>query len=185
MSELKTVVGDATNPQIGVNEVAIIPHVCNNKNRWGAGFVLALNKKWKEPQQAYRELFKGYPDMKGFPVGSTKERFEKSVLGTCHLVQVEPNIFVLNMIAQDGTGREGEPERPLKYAALTLSMTKALDRIDNKIRIGMIKPGTKISFHAPMFGSGLAGGNFNYIKELIQEIWVDNGYDVTVYEFPK
>lgn len=166
---LKIVTGDATQPQIENNEVTIIPHVCNNKNCFGAGFVLALDKKWKQPKQVYRELFKDYPD-------------EQSILGTCQLIQVESNIFVLNMIAQDGIGRKGEPERPLRYVSLTKCMVKALYEIQKKIENGQIKQGIKISFSAPMFGSGLAKGNFNYIKELIQEIWIDKGYDVTIYQ---
>ena len=50
--------GDATNPtKLYDNEISIIPHVCNNKNRWGAGFVLALNKKWPIVEEKYREIF--------------------------------------------------------------------------------------------------------------------------------
>jgi len=34
--------------------------------------------------------------------------------------------------------------------------------------------------HAPLFGSGLAGGNWDFIEELINEIW--DGYDITVWQ---
>jgi hypothetical protein len=30
---------------------------------------------------------------------------------------------------------------------------------------------SKIEIHAPKFGSGLAGGDWNFIKELVCDIW--------------
>jgi hypothetical protein len=35
----------------------------------------------------------------------------------------------------------------------------------------------KVEIHAPKFGSGLAGGNWNFISELINDVW----YDLQVY----
>ena len=49
--KIKYVVGDATSPQVEENTPFIIVHVCNNKNRWGAGFVKALSSKWKQPER--------------------------------------------------------------------------------------------------------------------------------------
>ena len=55
--KLIEVVGDATDPQFSsISEVAIIPHICNDQGGWGRGFVLALSKKWKAPERAYRTL---------------------------------------------------------------------------------------------------------------------------------
>jgi hypothetical protein len=30
-----------------------------------------------------------------------------------------------------------------------------------------------VQIHAPKFGSGLAGGNWNFIEELIKDIWLN------------
>jgi len=41
----------------------------------------------------------------------------------------------------------------------------------------------KAEIHCPQFGSGLAGGNWEFITELIEDIWVENGLAITVYEY--
>ena len=53
--------------------------------------------------------------------------------------------------------------------------------------ISMIKKQTSnpVVIHTPKFGSELAGGCFDFILELIREIWLENGIDVVVYEFVK
>jgi len=45
--------GDATQPQ--GDGPQIIAYVCNDIGRWGKGFVLALSKRWKEPEHAYKQ----------------------------------------------------------------------------------------------------------------------------------
>lgn len=55
MNKIKIVKGDATNPVIERGPIAVIPHVCNINGGWGKGFVLALSKKWKKPEQQYRK----------------------------------------------------------------------------------------------------------------------------------
>ena len=44
--------GDATQPQAKGNR--IIAHVCNDPGGWGKGFVVAVSKRWPEPEAAYR-----------------------------------------------------------------------------------------------------------------------------------
>jgi hypothetical protein len=39
----------------------------------------------------------------------------------------------------------------------------------------------KYEIHAPKFGSGLAGGNWNFIENLIEDIWID----IPVYIYVK
>ena len=71
--------GDVT--AIGGFEPKLIIHVCNNVGAWGAGFVLALSRKWKEPEYYYR-------------------RRRRHRLGDVQFVQVNDHITVVNMIAQ-------------------------------------------------------------------------------------
>ena len=165
--------GDATNPtKLYDNEISIIPHVCNNKNRWGAGFVLALNKKWPIVEEKYREIFE-QADLESL----TKEKFEESILGEYQIVFVEKRMYVLNMIAQDGTGREGEKEVPIRYYSLAKCMNDFVTK--NKHLCGS----SPLVFHCPMFGAGLAGGDFEFVKELMRECWLENSCDVVIYEF--
>ncbi len=78
--------GDATNPQVGENK--IIAHICNDIGGWGKGFLLAISKRWKEPENEYRKGFKN------------DENFH---LGKIQMVQVENNLWICHMIAQHRT----------------------------------------------------------------------------------
>lgn len=91
-------VGDATLPPR--DQPAIIAHVCNDSGGWGRGFVLALSKRWAQPEADYRAWAKA-PD---FGLGRTR------------LVQVEDDLWVANMVAQRGTrSKHGVP--PIRYDA--------------------------------------------------------------------
>ena len=48
--------GDATSPNM--EGIKIIAHICNDIGGWGKGFVLALSKRWQQPEKEYRKWFK-------------------------------------------------------------------------------------------------------------------------------
>ena len=50
-------IGDATQP-IG-DHPKIIVHVCNDAGGWGKGFVLAVSRRWREPERRYRAWHRG------------------------------------------------------------------------------------------------------------------------------
>nr|WP_218025660.1 hypothetical protein [Capsulimonas corticalis] len=45
-------IGDATDPPR--DEPGIIVHVCNDIGAWGKGFVMAISKRWKQPEKEAR-----------------------------------------------------------------------------------------------------------------------------------
>ena len=51
--KINYLVGDATRP-VGEG-VKLIIHCCNDIGAWGAGFVVALSKRWEGPEKCYRE----------------------------------------------------------------------------------------------------------------------------------
>lgn len=61
----------------------LIPHVCNNKKVFGAGFVIPLKKHFPIVEKKYL----------------TFRRFLGTKLGTTQFVEVGPATFVANMIA--------------------------------------------------------------------------------------
>jgi len=138
MNKINYVIGDATAPEGEGNK--IIVHVCNDIGAWGAGFVMALSRKWSEPEEKYRRKH-GY------------------VLGTVDFVMVEEYTFVANMIGQHGTGRDEEGFAPVRYSAIVQALIKTNEWAES---IGA-------SLHCPRFGSDLAGGDWNVIERLIQE----------------
>jgi O-acetyl-ADP-ribose deacetylase (regulator of RNase III) len=97
------VTGDATQP-IG-DGPKIIVHVCNDIGAWGAGFVLAISKRWPEPEAAYRAI-------------------EEYRLGDVQLVKVADDLHVANMIAQAGTYRRGVP---IRYPAVRECLQKVAE----------------------------------------------------------
>ncbi|WP_228098667.1 hypothetical protein [Pedobacter sp. MC2016-24] len=62
--DINYLTGDATNPAYSGNK--IIVHVCNDIGGWGKGFVMAISKRWKEPEKRYREWSKSKT---GFSLG--------------------------------------------------------------------------------------------------------------------
>src|SRR5438128_2478882 len=105
--------GDATRPASDGNK--IIVHVCNDVGGWGKGFVLALSRRWPGPEQRYRAWCR-------------HEEPPAFSLGQVQFVQVENDLWVANLIGQQGMGaHDGVP--PVRYeairAGLRLVATKA------------------------------------------------------------
>ncbi len=139
MRELTYVTGDATDPQADGNKIII--HCCNDIGAWGAGFVMALSRKWKEPEEKYRRK-NGY------------------VLGTVQFVMVEEDIFVGNMIGQHGVGPDEDGDPPVRYSAIAEAL----------IEVNRWAESINATVHCPKFGSDLAGGDWNVIEVLLREI---------------
>jgi O-acetyl-ADP-ribose deacetylase (regulator of RNase III) len=166
MSEIKYVIGDATQPE-GRGK-RIIAHVCNDQGKWGAGFVLALSQRGATPEMAYRAWFMGKGDEWYVP------KFPPA-LGRVQLVPFiasEPELYVANMIAQHAFGEEGK--RPIRYTALATCLNK----------ISIIAREMDASVHMPRIGCGLAGGSWQDVSVLVQRFLVEHGVPVTVYDLP-
>ena len=170
IGKLTVVQGDVTRPQYTApNEIAVIPHVCNNGGEsgigvMGAGVAYALRKKWPSVYDEYKKMEKESPD-------GLRNR-----LGDVCFSKVSDNIVVANMVAQNSLVSFDNPI-PLKYSALVKCMEKVRDRIEKSITPDLIV------IHTPKFGSKLAGGNENFVMELIREIWIESGINVVIYEF--
>lgn len=157
MSTITYKTGDATAPQ-GEGK-KIICHVCNDVGGWGAGFVLAISKKWPQPEQAYR---KWYRAVKPEPLPQ----------GDVQFVPVTDDIMVANMIGQKGLYPEkGVP--PLRYESVERALTQVAE---------MAKK-TGASVHMPRIGCGLAGGKWEKVESIIQKTLIENGIEVVVYDF--
>lgn len=85
MAAINYVRGDATCPQ--AKGPKIITHICNDRGGWGKGFVVALSRRWPEPEAAYRRWHRD----------RAKNDF---ALGAIQLVQVSADTWVANMVGQ-------------------------------------------------------------------------------------
>ncbi|MCA9488336.1 MAG: hypothetical protein KC621_00375 [Myxococcales bacterium] len=155
MAQLTYRIGDATRP-IGQGP-KIIAHVCNDIGKWGRGFVLALSGRWPEPRARYLAWF-GTTDF---------------ALGNVQFVQVEPDLWVANLIGQHGIRRRAG-DTPVRYPAIRAGLARVADFAS--------KQGASV--HMPRIGAGLAGGDWGTIEPIVLEELVAEGIDVTVYDLP-
>lgn len=148
-----------------------VPHVCNNIDLFGAGFAAQVAEKFPSVKANYHLLGKN---------------FLKNNMGHCQIMSVyeqpkyKHKLFFANMIAQNGIPGP-KNSRPINYLGLVRSMQFLSNYI--KQNTGFINKQEKVEIHAPKFGSGLAGGNWHFISDLIEDIWGD--YDVYIYHYSK
>lgn len=157
MLDLRIVTGDATRPQ--VEGAKIVAHVCNDTGGWGKGFVLAVSKRWPEPERQYRAWH--------------RDRHHNDFgLGAVQLVRVEAELHVANMVGQHGLRPTSDGPPPVRYAAIA----ECLDTLgDHALRLGA-------SIHLPRIGCGLAGGRWEQVEPLITTSLCARDLAVTVYD---
>jgi hypothetical protein len=131
-----------------------IPHIVNNHGAWGSGFVVPLGRAFPEAKERYLHWASNQLVQPPFQLGEVQ--FVVPVKFVC----------VCNMLAQTLGGK-----RPLYYNHLARCMDAVAEKTE--------KTGGQI--WAPMFGSGLAGGDWNFIEQLIGDSWLRRGLPVTIF----
>lgn len=149
---MRFVRGDATSP-VGPED-KIIVHCCNDIGVWGAGFVLAISKRWPGVAKKYQKYIKA-----------------GGGLGSVQLVKVEPDIYIANLIGQRGVGFSADGKPPVRYEALALG----LDTVAEYAKV------LNATVHMPRMGCGLAGGEWARVEEIVREAL--KGVDTTVYDW--
>ena len=144
--------------------MVFIPHVVNNEGRMGAGFVMPLKKRWPDVEADYVNWHKREMTL-----------YNRFALGRNQHRVVEAGVLVVNMLAQTLGGG-----RPLSYSALgqcihDLAETNLIRNHAN---------GVPTEIHAPMFGSGLAGGNWQFIEQMILDSWAPVVSSLNIYFLP-
>lgn len=156
MKDIQYTKGDATAPQSENNK--IIVHICNDIGGWGKGFVMAISKRWKKPENQYREWFK------------SKDGFE---LGKVQFVQVEEDLWVANLIGQHKINKDENGNAPIRYDAIE----------DGLKEVASFAIENNASVHMPRIGCGLAGGKWEMIEPIILKTLSNNDVEVVVYDF--
>jgi len=146
---------DATQPR--GDGPRIIVHICNDGGGWGKGFVVALSKRWPQPEAEYRAWYKSG---EGF------------ALGAVQFVNVEDELWVANLVGQRGT-RPVKNVPPVRYDAIR----------DGLAKVASFARERQASVHMPRIGCGLAGGTWDQVEPLIEATFTTRGVAVTVYDF--
>ena len=150
--------GDATAPDEA--GPTIIVHVCNDAGKWGKGFVLAVSRRWSEPERIYRAAFAKPP----FPQ-----------LGDVQFVPVTHTITVANLIGQHGVrSARGKAPPPVRYPAIREGLQK----------VATFAREHEASVAMPRIGSGLARGDWKEIELVIEETLGVQAIPVSVYDLP-
>lgn len=155
---LKYKEGDATLPAAGGHRILI--HICNDKGAFGAGFVVPLTKRWPRIKEEYRRWYFGQRDFK---------------LGNIQEVNLKSDFTIINMIAQHDIKPDKDGNPPIRYDALGECLKKVA-------KLAKESGGT---VHGPRFGSGLSGGSWPEIEQLIIKHLINQGVNVTIYDLPK
>lgn len=153
------------------DDITLIVHCCNTIGAWGAGFVIPLCKHYPLAKLSYLKL-------------------TERNLGTTDFVTID-NVIVANMIAQDGIGPKlDENDKlipPIRYVALKECMTQVRD-----LALSLKSQGKKVRIVCPLFGAGLAGGDWKIIEQFIFSIWSPdpwsdpaNSINTTVFYLPQ
>jgi O-acetyl-ADP-ribose deacetylase (regulator of RNase III) len=155
-NDINFIKGDATKPTGDGNR--IIVHICNDIGAWGKGFVMAISKRWTEPEKRYREWFKN------------QDNFSH---GQVQFVQVEPSVWVANLIGQHKIYKDKSGNVPIRYEWVLAGLEK----------VGQFAEENTATVHMPRIGCGLAGGTWDKIEPLINETLTAKNIGVTVYDF--
>lgn len=158
LPELFYGLGDATLPM--GDSPCIIAHICNDIGGWGKGFVQPLGRRYPEAEAQYRAWFRCKTD-------------PPFTLGQVQFVAVAPQVWVANMIAQHGIGRQG-PMPPIRYEALRecLGYVRAFAQAQSAF------------VQMPRVGCGLAGGKWEIVSNIVEEELVSHGLFVLVLDLP-
>ena len=153
---IKYVNGNALYPR-GEGPKIICQLVNDRARKWGGGIARQSATKYPQAEQAFATWL---------------AELGRDRLGAVHLAEVEDTVAVASLVAQAGYGATSTPR--IRYAALEKGLVRLCDEA---LRRGA-------SVHMPRIGTGAAGGEWQTIEGLIQDILVRSGVEVTVYDLP-
>lgn len=138
----------------------IIANQVNCKFVMGGGVALALKKKWPIVYNNYIEMGKQY------------KKTSNEWLGTCQIIKIDQNRYVANLFGQDDLGYG---KCYTNYEALETALKELALQVEY---IGL----KTIAF--PWFIScGLAGGDWNIVKPLIEKTFENLDIEIQYWKY--
>lgn len=93
-------------------------------------------------------------------------------LGEVQVVEVEPALWVANLIGQHGVVTKRSTEPAVRYDAIRAGLAA--------VRVRALTE--RATVHMPRIGCGLAGGRWELIEPIINDELSANGLSVSVYD---
>jgi len=138
------------------DKTKVIIHCCNDIGSWGSGFVLALNGNVGfGPMEAYENAPKR--------LGTISCWFEP-----------DAELCVYNIIGQHGIRNNITNPIPIVYQAIYDGCQRVVDS-------AFAKFGMDWEIHMPKMGADRAGGDWNEISRIVQDVFCSKGIDVIVH----
>lgn len=128
-----------------VTEGLILQQV-NAQGVMRSGFAKAVFEKYPEVRERYCDRYKMNQYHRGL-----------DYMGDIQVVKVGPELYVVNMVAQQFYGRDGK--RYTSYDALDVCL--------EKIAVLNVRPASPI--HHPLVGCGLGGGHWPVVEALFEK----------------
>ena len=152
------VFGDATKPA-GDNLRMIVHVVTDGAMIWGGGgFAAAVRRTWPHAQEEFREW-----------VAQQREHLS---LGRVHFSSIKEAVQIASIVAQRGYGPSDKPR--IRYGALRQGLSE----------VARVARDTHASVHMPRIGTGMAGGSWDLIEELVRDTLGPAELHVSVYDLP-
>jgi O-acetyl-ADP-ribose deacetylase (regulator of RNase III) len=153
--EVKVFQGDIT-----TCEADVIAHQVNCYFVMGAGVALAIRRKWPKVYEQYREL------------GKTTKNKNYEWLGTCQLVDIDQNRYVANLFGQEecGAGRQ-------------FTEYDALENALRELKWHVNYMGLKTVAFPWGIGCGLAGGDWNIVKPMIENVFENTEVEIQYWKY--
>lgn len=130
----------------------IVAHGVNCRGAFGSGIAGIIAKSYPRVREAYLDKY----DSDGWKLGDVQPVYDLYI-----------DKYIVNCATQDNYGYTGEMNAD--YDAIRTCMEKVK-------RFAMIKG---YSIAIPKIGAGLAGGDWNIIEGILNDVFTD--YDVTIY----
>lgn len=151
--------GDALDPR-GPGKHLVVQVVNDRSLQWGGGgFATAVKRRFQGAHSGFQKWAQSAPN--------------RLQLGAVHFAPLSPGVELCSMVAQHGIGGGGHLLR-LRYEALQECLQKAAEHAFKEAE----------DVHMPRIGSGLAGGKWDLVQEIVVETLCQKGISVTVYELP-
>ncbi len=158
-SSITYVRGDATSTRGGGSKL-VVQIVNDGAFTWGGGgFAAVVRSKWPSAQRSFTEQ-----------VIADKAALRLGNIVTC---AVSDDVTLISIIAQRGYGLSSRPR--IRYGALR----------EGLLSVSKIAQGSAASVHMPRIGTGMAGGSWPVIEEIVREVLSRAGVRVFVYDLPQ